>query len=72
VRSILEQTSRHPCIREPTTQLQRRSPRDEHDLLVAQLEVDLIARVQTSAIPQRLRDDHLPLSTYPTSHTRRV
>jgi hypothetical protein len=49
--------------------LQRRSPGDEHDLLVAQLEVDLIARMQASAIPQRLRDYYLPLSTDPTSHT---
>jgi hypothetical protein len=70
--SILEQTSRHARLRKPATKLQRRSTRDQHDLLVAQLEVHLIPGLQTSAVPQCLRDHHLSLSTDSTSHTLAV
>lgn len=40
-----------------------------HDLFVAQLEVNLITWLQADAIAQRLRDHDLPLCAYPTSHT---
>jgi hypothetical protein len=43
-----------------------------NDLLVAQLEVHLIARLQAGAISQRLRDDDLSLRPYPASHTAEV
>jgi hypothetical protein len=68
--SILKQTSRHPGVPKPTTEPRRRAPRDEHDLLVAQLEVDLVARLQSSAITQRLGYDYLSLGTYATNHAR--
>jgi hypothetical protein len=67
--SIFEQACRHPRLREPAAQSYGGSPRVKHDLLFAQLEVDLIAWLQVSAIPQRLRNYHLSLSTDPTSHT---
>jgi hypothetical protein len=45
---------------------------DQDDLVVAQFELDLVARVQLNAIADRLWDYDLPLRAYPTSHTQRV
>ncbi len=49
-RPILEQTRGHPRVPEPTTEPSGNPPSDEHDLLVAQLEVDLVAWLQTRTI----------------------
>jgi hypothetical protein len=51
-----------------------RSSRVENDLLVSvsNLEVDLIARLQPSAIPQRLGDHNLPLRPDSANHTSEV
>jgi len=42
---ILKQTHGHPGVAEPATEPSGSPPGDEHDLLVAQLEVDLVAWV---------------------------
>jgi hypothetical protein len=52
--AVFEQTRRHPCLREPAAQAGGGASCDHHDLLVAQLEVDRVPRLQTRAIPQRL------------------
>jgi hypothetical protein len=47
---ILEQTRGHSSVPEPATEPSWNPPGNEHDLLVAQLEVDLVAWVQTHTI----------------------
>jgi hypothetical protein len=71
-RSILEQARRHARLRKTTAEPQGGSTRHEHDLIVAQLKIDLIAGVQASTITQRLWYHHLALSSDSTNHTLRV
>jgi hypothetical protein len=68
-RPILEQTRSHPSVPKPTTEPSRNPSSNEHDLLVAQLEVDLVAWAQMRAITQRLRNHNLPLRANPPCHT---
>jgi hypothetical protein len=69
-RSIVEQASRHPGLRESATQASGGVLRDKDYLLASQLEVDDVTRLQASAVAQRLRDHDLALGAYPSSHTR--
>ncbi len=68
-RPIPKQTRGHPSVPEPTTEPSGNSPGNEHDLLVAQLEVNLVAWVQMRAITQRLRNHNLALRANPPCHT---
>jgi hypothetical protein len=68
-RPILEQTRGHPSVPESATEPSGNPPSDEHDLLVAQLEVDLVAWVQMRSITQRLRNHNLPLRANSPCHT---
>jgi hypothetical protein len=72
VRSILKQTRGHPSVAEPTTEPSGNPPGDEHDLFVAQLEVNLIAWVQMHTITQRLRNHNLALRSNSPCHTWQV
>jgi hypothetical protein len=71
-RPILKQTRGHPSVPEPTAEPSGNLPGNKHDLLVAQLEVDLVAWVQMRTISQRLRNHNLALRTNPSCHTWRV
>ncbi len=68
-RPILKQTRGHPSVPEPTPEPGGNPPGNKHDLLITQLEVDLVARMQMRPITQRLRNHDLPLRADPPCHT---
>ena len=66
--TVLEQTLGHAAVPEAAPESARPPPGHEHDLIIPELEVDLVARMKVHLISDRLRNHDLPLRPDPSSH----